>query len=167
MEKNDAIADVFGRLMSFTDLILTGVDEVVTVGLLLKCHIPWCFILGRRAAISQQKTALNSDPSQDRPINTSCPGDGQTQKLWHIQPSSSVVLALGWWHRAAAIIRAVINSCQRHRNKKGTTVPIHPAKHPHVVWANTRHTQVIDFNSSCNLLNGQKKVSRSLHTLTC
>lgn len=62
-------------------LILRGVDEAVTVGLVLRWHIPWCFILGRRAAISQQKTALNSDPAQDGPINTSGPGDGQTQKL--------------------------------------------------------------------------------------
>lgn len=45
-------------------LILKSVDEVVTVGLLLRWHTLWCFILGRRAAISQQKTAVNSDPVQ-------------------------------------------------------------------------------------------------------
>lgn len=41
--------------------------------------------------------------------------------------------------------------------------PIHPANDPRVFWANTQHTQVIDFNSSCNLLNGQKK-SKSIFT---
>lgn len=40
-------------------------------------------------ASSHQKTVLNFDPVEDGPINTLCSGDGQTQKLWHIQPSSS------------------------------------------------------------------------------
>lgn len=69
-------------------------------------------------------------------------------------------------HYTATIIRAVINSCQLHRNTKAPPAPTHAANNPCVFWANNpRHTQVIDFYSSCNLLDGQKKVSQSLHTV--
>lgn len=58
----------------------------------------------------------------------------------------------------------------------------HPRTHPHALQTlchrkhtqgpsmcllskHPGHTQVIDFYSSCNLLDGQKKVSQSLHTV--
>lgn len=44
-------------------LICKGVDKVVTVGLMLRWHIPWCFILRGSAASSHQKTDLNFDPA--------------------------------------------------------------------------------------------------------
>lgn len=77
------------------------------------------------------------------------------------------------------IIRAVISFCQHHRNTETPPAPTHPSARP----ANTlshkhtqglsvcllskhpSHTQVIDFYSSCNLLDGWKKVSQSLHTV--
>lgn len=132
-------------------LIFKSVDKVVTVGLLLRWHIPWCFILRGWVASSHQKTALNFDPVQGGPINTLCPGDGQTQKLWHIQPSSSVPSAANPWLCAAStttkIIRAVINFCQHHRNTKTPPAPTClPCKHschtnthkdyPRLFWAN-------------------------------
>lgn len=68
------VCSIYGRLTSFArqqqllktkaglcSLILKGVNKVVTVGLPPGWHIPWCFILGGRAASSQLKTALNSD----------------------------------------------------------------------------------------------------------
>lgn len=107
-------------------------------------------------------------------------GDGQTQKLWHVLLSSSAPCMARPWHCAASttttIIRAVINFCQHHRNTKTPPAPIHPANtllHKHtqglsvcLLSKHPSHTQVIDFYSRCNLLDGQKKVSQSLHTVS-
>lgn len=59
------------------------------LGLLLRWHIPWCFILGGSVASSHQKAALTFDPVWDGQINTLCSGDEQNTEAVTVASGSA------------------------------------------------------------------------------
>lgn len=121
-------------------------------------------------ASSHQKTVPHFDPVDDGPINTLSSGDGQTQKLWHIQPGSlapSTATSLTVLPWSLELLSAPVGTIETQKHPGTLTTALQTLSFKHTRNRSSEQTSqpLLGYWLLLNLLDELKKASQYLHTV--